>query len=164
MVPVISFVGRSGAGKTTFLEKLISEMKCRGFRVGVIKHDSHGFEMDHPGKDTWRHAKAGADVVCIASAEKFAMIKRTSAEMSLDEVIARVDDVDIIFVEGYRNQGHRLVEIFRRDGATPPLGNPQELYAVVSDIVLYQTVPHFPVNDPLPLADVLEKELRESCR
>lgn len=164
MVPVISFVGRSGAGKTTYLEKLISEMKRRGFRIGVIKHDSHGFEMDHPGKDTWRHAKAGADIVCIASAEKFAMIKRTCAEMSLNEIIARVDDVDIIFVEGYRNQGHRLVEIFRRDGATPPLGQPQELFAVVSDTILYQTVPHFPVNDPSPLADILERELREACR
>ena len=164
MVPVISFVGRSGAGKTTYLEKLIAEMKCRGFRIGVIKHDSHGFEIDYPGKDTWRHTKAGADVVCIASAEKFAMIKQTSSEMPLRDIITRIDDVDIIFVEGYRNQGYRLVEIFRRDGATPPLGQPQDLFAVVSDIILYPSVPHFSVTDPAPLADILEKELRHPCQ
>ena len=163
MIPVISFVGRSGAGKTTYLEKIITEMKRRGFRVGVIKHDSHGFEMDHQGKDTWRHAKAGADVVCIASKEKFAMIIRTSRDMTLDEVIARIEDVDILFVEGYRNQGHRLIEIFRRDGTTSPLGNPSELFAVVSDITVYPSVPHFDLNDPVPLANELEKELRAQC-
>ena len=163
MIPVISFVGRSGAGKTTYLEKLISEMKRRGFRIGIIKHDSHGFEMDHPGKDTWRHAKAGADVVCIASKEKFAMIKRTESEMTLTEVVARIDGVDVIFVEGYRDQGYRLVEIFRSDGATPPLGQSPELFAVVSDTTLYPAVPHFDVNDPAPLADELEMELRALC-
>ena len=63
MIPVISFIGRSGVGKTTYLEKLITELKSRNYRVGVIKHDIHGFEMDRPGKDTWRHAQAGADVV-----------------------------------------------------------------------------------------------------
>ena len=67
MIPVISFIGRSGVGKTTYLEKLIAELKKRGYRVGVIKHDIHGFEMDRPGKDTWRHAQAGADVVWISS-------------------------------------------------------------------------------------------------
>ena len=164
MIPVISFVGRSGAGKTTYLEKLISEMKRRGFRIGIIKHDSHGFEMDHPGKDTWRHAKAGADVVCIASKEKFAMIKRTEFEMTLAEVVARIDGVDVIFVEGYRDQGYRLVEIFRSDGETPPLGQSPELFAVVSDTTLYPTVPHFDVNDPVPLADELERELRALCQ
>ena len=163
MIPVISFVGRSGAGKTTYLEKLISEMKRRGFRIGLIKHDSHGFEIDHPGKDTWRHAQAGADVVCIASSEKFAMIKRTACEMTLDEVVARVDDVDIIFVEGYRDQGYRLVEISRSDG-TPPLGQTPKLFAVVSDTRLYPSTPHFDINDPGPFADELEKELRTSCR
>ena len=164
MVPVISFVGRSGAGKTTYLEKLVAEMKRRGFRVGVIKHDSHGFDIDHPGKDTWRHAQAGADVVCIASAEKFALIKRTTVEMTLDEVIARVDGVDIIFVEGYRDQGYRLVEIYRSDGTKPPLGLSDKVFAVASDVTLYPSVPHYDVNDPVPFADEMEKELRKSCR
>lgn len=162
MIPVISFVGRSGAGKTTYLEKLIAEMKRRGFRIGIIKHDSHHFEIDHPGKDTWRHAQAGADVVCIASREKFAMIERTDAEMTLDEVVSRIEGVNIIFVEGYRDQGYRLIEIFRRDGGTPPLGLSPKLFAVVSDTMLYPSVRHFDVNDPVPLADELEKEIRVS--
>lgn len=164
MIPVVSFVGRSGAGKTTYLEKLVAEMTRRGVRVGVIKHDSHGFEMDHPGKDTWRHAQAGAAVVCIASAEKFALIQRTDREMTLDEVVARVDGVDIIFVEGYRDQGYRLIEIHRSEGGTPPLGQTEKHFAVVSDIVLYPGLPRFPLNDPAPLADQLLQELGSPCR
>jgi molybdopterin-guanine dinucleotide biosynthesis protein B len=87
MIPVISIVGRSNCGKTTYLEKLISEMKRRGYKVGIIKHDVHGFEIDQPGKDTWRHAQAGADVVCISSPQKMAMIKQVKQELSLDVVV-----------------------------------------------------------------------------
>jgi len=76
MVPVLSIVGKSDSGKTTLIEKLIPELKHRGYRVGTIKHDAHRFEMDHEGKDTYRHFHAGADTVLISSAEKMAMQKQ----------------------------------------------------------------------------------------
>ncbi|UCF95758.1 MAG: molybdopterin-guanine dinucleotide biosynthesis protein B, partial [Desulfobacterales bacterium] len=73
--PIVSTVGYSGSGKTTLLEKLIAELKQRGFRVGTIKHDVHGFEMDRPGKDSWRHKQAGASVTVISSPYQIGMVK-----------------------------------------------------------------------------------------
>ena len=159
MIPVISFIGRSGVGKTTYLEKLIAELKRRGYRVGVIKHDIHGFEMDHPGKDTWRHAQAGADVVCISSYEKFALIKKTQRDMPLEEIVARVDDVDIILVEGYKNHSALRVEIFRQSSGREPLGRPADLLAVIADAPVYLTLPHFDLEDATAFASYLESFL-----
>ncbi|MHC1760674.1 MAG: molybdopterin-guanine dinucleotide biosynthesis protein B [Negativicutes bacterium] len=162
MIPVISFIGRSGVGKTTYLEKLIAELKSRGYRVGVIKHDIHGFEMDHPGKDTWRHAQAGADVVCISSRDKFALIKKTQRDMPLEEIIARVDDVDIILVEGYKNHSALRVEIFRQSSGREPLDRPGDLWAVIADIpLLYPSLPHFGLDDAVPFACFLESFMRD---
>jgi len=79
MIPVISFVGNSGVGKTTFLEKLIVILKARGYRLAAIKHDVHEFEVDYPGKDSWRLTQAGADIVVLSSADKLALIERTSS-------------------------------------------------------------------------------------
>lgn len=162
MIPVISFIGRSGVGKTTFLEKLIAELKCRGYRVGVIKHDIHGFEMDHPGKDTWRHAQAGADVVCISSYEKFALIKKTQRDMPLEEIVAHVDDVDIILVEGYKNHSSLRVEIFRQSSGREPLGRPNDLLAVIADVPIYPSLPHFDLEDAVAFASYLEPFIRDN--
>lgn len=155
MIPVVSIIGRSNCGKTTYLEKLIAEMKRRGYKVAVIKHDVHGFEIDRPGKDTWRHAQAGADVVCISSPQKMAMIKKVEQELPLDAVTGYITDVDIIFTEGYKREGRRKVEVFRREACIEPLYGPAELLAMVTDTVFYDDVPHFPLNDPAPMADFL---------
>ena len=163
MIPVISFIGRSGSGKTTYLEKLIAELKSRGHRLGVIKHDIHGFEMDHPGKDTWRHAQAGADVVCISSAEKFAMIKKMDRDMPLDEIVAKLDDVDLVLVEGYKNHSVLRVEIFRKTAGLEALNRPEDLFAVISDVpLLYPDLPHFDLDCPVAFADYIEKRIREN--
>ena len=161
MIPAISFIGRSGVGKTTYLEKLITELKSRNYRVGVIKHDIHGFEMDRPGKDTWRHAQAGADVVCISSFEKFALIKKMQRDMPLEEIIAKIDDVDIILVEGYKNHSARRVEIFRQDAGREPLNRPEDLFAVISDIPLYPGLPQFSLDNPKIFADFLLAKINE---
>ncbi len=113
MIPVISFVGRSDCGKTTYLEKLIRELKNRNYKVAILKHDVHGFEMDRPGKDTWRHAQAGADVVCISSPQKMAMIKKVDQELTLKEAVQYIDGVDIIFTEGYKREAETRIEVFR---------------------------------------------------
>lgn len=155
MIPVISFVGRSNCGKTTYLEKLLREMKRRGYKVAVIKHDTHGFEIDRPGKDTWRHAQAGADVVCISSPEKMALIQKVPRELTLEEVAAYIKDVDIIFTEGYKREGKRRIEVFRQEACDAPLCQPQELLAMVSDVKPYADVPQFDLEEPAALADFL---------
>jgi molybdopterin-guanine dinucleotide biosynthesis protein B len=162
MVPVISFVAKSGTGKTTYLEKLIAEMKRRGYRVGCIKHDVHGFDIDKPGKDTWRHAKAGADVVCISSPEKMAVIKKVDQELKLAGVLKYINDVDIIFTEGYKSEGCSKVEIFRSAACDHPLCAATELLAMAADIRVYEGVPHFPLDDAAPLADFIEQRFLRS--
>lgn len=156
MIPIISFVGRSDSGKTTYLEKLIAEMKRRGYKVATVKHDVHGFEMDVPGKDTWRHAQAGADTVCISSPWKVAIIKKVERELTLEEVAARIDGVDIIFTEGYKREGKIKVEVFRQATGTEPLCGREELLAMAADTVVHEGLPTFPVDDAAPLASFLE--------
>lgn len=161
MIPVVSFIGRSGVGKTTYLEKLIAELKGRGYRVGVIKHDIHGFEMDRPGKDTWRHAQAGADVVCISSFEKFALIKKMQRDMPLAEIVSRIDDVDIILVEGYKNHSARRVEIYRQAAGREPLNRPEDLFAAITDTPLYPDLPQFSLDAPAEFADFLLQRIKD---
>jgi len=159
MLPVISIVGRSNCGKTTYLEKLIQELKNRDYKVATIKHDVHGFDIDKPGKDTWRHAQAGADIVCISSPWKMAMIKKVEEEIPLDEVIAYIDGVDIIFTEGYKRENKRKIEVFRSEVCDTPLCSKDELLAVVSDTVLHADIPHFSLDNAAPMADFLEKHV-----
>ncbi|MEW5899593.1 MAG: molybdopterin-guanine dinucleotide biosynthesis protein B, partial [Bacillota bacterium] len=94
--PLICIVGHSNTGKTTFLEKLIAEFKRRGYRVGAVKHYHGEFEIDRPGKDSWRFARAGADAVCVSAPDKVALIKKIERELSLDEIISLLNDVDIV--------------------------------------------------------------------
>ncbi len=127
-VPVVSFVGKSGVGKTTALELVIRELKRRGRRVGTVKHDAHGFDMDKPGKDSWRHAEAGSDAVAVSGPHKMALIRRLDEEMALDDIVRLMGDVEIVLTEGYKRgrqtQGrgdapgawHRAVVPGRRTG------------------------------------------------
>jgi molybdopterin-guanine dinucleotide biosynthesis protein B len=158
-IPVISFVGHSNCGKTTYLEKLIQEMKQRGYKVAVIKHDVHGFEMDKPGKDTWRHAKAGADIVCISSPEKMAMIKKVDQELTLEQVAAHIEGVDLIFTEGYKREAKKKIEVFRQAASGSPLCQKDEAIAFASDTLLYEGAPHFSLEDPKEMADFLIERL-----
>ena len=103
MIPIISIVGNSKVGKTTLLEKVVSELKRRGYRVAVIKHAHHSFDMDHPGTDSWRLAKAGSDIVVVSSPGGLAFIERVNKELYLNEIIPLLNGrVDIILTEGYK--------------------------------------------------------------
>ncbi len=105
-IPIISIIGKSKSGKTTLLEKLIAEVKRRGYRVATIKHHSHpGLDIDRPGKDSWRHTRAGSDHVIVAPPDKLASYRLLERELTLDEVAANVKDVDIILTEGYKRAG-----------------------------------------------------------
>lgn len=103
MPPVVSVIGRKSAGKTTVIERLIAALKSRGYRIATVKHHIHyGFTMDSPGKDTWRHAAAGADTVAIASPDRVVITLTTPGEMMLAEIVRRyLEDADIVLTEGY---------------------------------------------------------------
>lgn len=112
--PAIAIVGRHNSGKTTLVVKLISELARRGFDVGSIKHHSHGdFEIDHPGKDSYRQREAGATETVIASPDKMACVKTLDREVECSEIVASMPGHDIVVVEGYRKSGLPTIEIMR---------------------------------------------------
>ena len=158
MPPIISIVGKSDSGKTTLLERLIAEIKNRGYRIGTIKHDTHGFDIDHEGKDTWRHKKAGASTVVISSPNKVAVIKDIAGEKSLDNIAAEyLQDVDIIFTEGYKRGNKPKVEVFRKEIHQELLCTEDDnLIAVASNQHFDLKVPYFDINDVKGLADLIE--------
>ncbi|MFQ6001600.1 MAG: molybdopterin-guanine dinucleotide biosynthesis protein B [Anaerolineae bacterium] len=158
MIPIISVVGKSEVGKTTLLEKLIAELKRRGYRLGTIKHDTHGFEIDKPGKDSWRHAQAGSDAVLISSPEKLALIKRVDRERSLDELLAYLGDVDLVLTEGYKSGDKPKIEVSRQARGQELLCHEEELLALVTDQPFDLDVPQFEHGDVAGLADLIEKE------
>lgn len=159
MLPIVSFVGASDSGKTTFLEKFIPELARRGYRIGTIKHDAHGFEMDKEGKDTWRHRKAGAHTIAISSPLQVATIRRTDAEMDLEELAGRFFWLeDILITEGFKRLHFPKIEIFRSAvEAAPICGKSDNLIAVVTDDPLeLDGVPVFGFDDVSGLADFVE--------
>lgn len=157
--PIISIVGKSDAGKTTLLERLVPELRARGYRIGTIKHDMHGFDIDHEGKDSWRHKQAGASTVVISSPKKVALVKDVETEETLDGLASKYfRDVDIILTEGYKKEDKPKVEVFRSQVHKAPLcKGDKNLVAFVSDTSLDLGVPHFELDDIKGLADLLEK-------
>jgi molybdopterin-guanine dinucleotide biosynthesis protein B len=154
--PVISVVGKSGVGKTVFLEKLIAELKGRGIRVGTVKHDVHGFEIDQPGKDSWRHARAGSDAVVIASSRRVALIKRLDEEMPLDEIVgAYLGDMDLVITEGYKSGPKKKIEVSRRERSQELVSPAEDLMAIVADQAFDVDVPQFGLEDVRGVADLI---------
>nr|NIR17513.1 molybdopterin-guanine dinucleotide biosynthesis protein B [Desulfobacterales bacterium]NIW15817.1 molybdopterin-guanine dinucleotide biosynthesis protein B [Candidatus Bathyarchaeota archaeon] len=109
---IVSIVGKSGSGKTTLLEKLIPELTGMGLKVGTIKHDVHGFEIDHPGKDSWRHKQAGSRITIISSPQRIGMVMDVDHDHTLDELASFFSGVDIILTEGYKRENKPKIEIF----------------------------------------------------
>ena len=156
-VPVISIVGKSGVGKTTVLERVIREIKMRGYRVGTVKHDTHGFEMDKPGKDSWRHAQAGSDAVVVSGPHKMALIRKVDEEMHLDNIVPLMGDVDLVITEGYKRGNKPKIEVSRLERGTELLCHPEELIATMADYPLDLPVPRFDLDDATGVVDLLER-------
>jgi len=160
----VSFVAKSGTGKTTLLEKVISELKQRGYRIGVVKHDAHRFEIDHPGKDSYRLTSAGADTMLISSPEKLAVVKKHAAPPTIEELIKTYfTDVDLILTEGFKKSGLPKIEVHRRERSTTLICRGEEndpsLIAVASDEPLELDVPVLDINNPSQVADFVEKHI-----
>ena len=157
MAPIVSIVGKSHSGKTTLLEGLIPELRRRGYRVAVVKHHHGGdFEIDKPGKDSWRHARAGADAVMIVSAVKLALIQRVKETPSLSEIASRLPDADIILTEGFKQGVAPKIEVSRRERSTELISELDQLVAVAADHPVDVDVPVFALEDYGGLADLLE--------
>ena len=159
--PVVSIVAKSGTGKTTLLEKLIVELKRRGYRVGAVKHDAHSFSIDHEGKDSWRLTQAGADTMIITSPQQIAMVKRNrGAEPLISETIAGYcHDVDIVLTEGFKRSTMPKIEVHRSARSPTLLCRGEEhdptLIAVASDEPLTLDVPVLGINDAEGLCDLI---------
>jgi molybdopterin-guanine dinucleotide biosynthesis protein B len=155
-IPIIAVVGFSGTGKTTLMEKLISELTERGLRVGTVKHHPHTIEMDQPGKDSWRHKRAGSRVAIISSPTRIGMVMEVDHDYRLDELSYFFSHVDIVLAEGYKRDNTPKIEVFRPEIHPNPICTGDEhLVALVSDVRVDLVVPRFSLGDIKGLADFL---------
>jgi molybdopterin-guanine dinucleotide biosynthesis protein B len=160
MAIVISIVGKSDSGKTSLLERLVPEIKKRGYKVGTIKHNTRGFELDHKGKDSWRHKQAGAQCVVLSGPSQIAMIRDVEKELTVHEIISKyLNDMDVVLTEGYKKEDHLKIEIFRKDGPHKDMicKNDKNLIALVTDKEMFIPIPCFGLQDIVQLVDFLEK-------
>jgi len=157
---LVAIVGKSDSGKTTLIEKLVPELVRLGLRVGTVKHDAHSFEIDHPGKDSWRHGQAGADAYVIASPARLAYIAKLGEELELTDIVnAYFSGFDIVVAEGYKRTAPHRVEIFRTGaGHDEPLCGPGEALALVTDADLHHDH-RFGLDDGAALAAFLVDRL-----
>jgi len=154
--PIVAIVGRPNSGKTTLIEKLIPELKSRGYRVAAIKHTSHSLEFDRPGKDSWRYTQAGSDAVAIVSPDRVVLIRPHRGDVGLEQVAQLVgNDCDIVLAEGFKQSGVPKIEVHRKE-IGPLLSSLVNLIAIVSDEPLDTSIRQFPQDDRKGLADFLE--------
>ncbi len=157
-LPVVSFVGKKKSGKTTVLIGVIEELCRRGLRIAVVKHDTHGFDVDIPGTDSHRLREAGAVVTGLSSPDKYMVLSRTTEEVSLEQLVARIaEPVDLVITEGFKQQHAPKIEISRRERSTTLIAREDELLGIVSD----QRFPDYRVtqldmDDFTGIADLVE--------
>ena len=152
---IFGLAGWSGSGKTTLLTAVIPLLVARGLLVSTIKHAHHEFDIDRPGKDSWRHREAGAGEVMVASARRWAIMHelRGRPEPSLDELVARMSPVDLLLVEGWKHHPHPKIEV-HRPSLGKPLLYPQDphVVAIAADEPLAAPLPLLPLGDPAAVA------------
>ena len=152
-IPIFSFIAYSGTGKTTLIEKLVVELKSRGKRVAVVKHDAHEFEIDREGKDSWRFTRAGADVTVVVSGSKAAVVENRPVDV--DTLLGKITDVDIILTEGFKHGEWPKIGV-RRSTSGKPLPLPaDECFAIVSDVQEKTDRPCFGLDDVSGIVDLI---------
>ncbi|MDF3415558.1 molybdopterin-guanine dinucleotide biosynthesis protein B [Sulfitobacter sp. M57] len=155
-------VGWKNAGKTGLMERLVTEITERGFSVSTVKHAHHAFDVDHQGKDSFRHRVAGATEVLLASRNRFALMHelRDEEEPSLADLLTRLGPVDLVLIEGYKRDGHPKVEAHRSVTGNPLIA-PEDptVRAVASDTPLDLEVPVYDLNNTVQIADFILAEV-----
>lgn len=133
---IFALVGRSGSGKTTLMERLLPHVRARGLTVSTVKHAHHGFDIDKPGKDSWRHREAGAEEVLLISGGRWALLHevRDEAEPVLEDLLSRLAPVDVVLVEGFHSHGLPSIEVHRPSEGHALMWTPESsIVAVASD-------------------------------
>ncbi len=139
-IPVISFIGNSGCGKTALIERVVRELKQLGYKVAVIKHTPHGFDIDHPKKDSGRLTLAGSDIVVLSSPERVSLVERVDTEMTLTQIEALIgDEVDIVLAEGYKKENYAKVIVLDSEGGSRGLSVKERYWLLSHPIGLHQT-------------------------
>ena len=159
-IPVLSFVARSGTGKTTYIEKLIPLLKNEGIRLALLKHDAHGFEMDKPGKDSHRFTRAGADHVILTSRQKTAAIIQHEDTVPLGDLLQKISNADLIITEGYKHETQKKIELLRKGYQETPVSDREHLIALVADFKINADLPVFDLNDPAAILPFLLDYMR----
>ena len=156
MPPVVAIVGKSKSGKTTLIEKLVSELKSRSYRVATVKHAALEMDVDKPGKDSWRHIRAGSEATAIVSSDRIVLIKPVTHSIGLDEIVQCFgEEPDIILAEGFKQSSAPKIEVHRKEAA-PPLSSIRKLIAIATDEPLETKARQFSLQDIKGLADLLE--------
>ena len=165
---VIGLAGWSGAGKTTMIVRLLPELVRRGVSVSTMKHAHHGFDVDQPGKDSYRHREAGATEVLVASSARWALMheQRGEAEPSAAELMGHMTPVDLVIVEGFKREGHDKLEIHRRETGQPLIyPDDPHIVAVLSDEPLPACpLPVIDIDDIEAIADFIVAHCRLEAR
>ena len=147
---VFGFAGYSGSGKTSLVEQLIPRLTGRGLRVSVIKHAHHSFDVDRPGKDSFRHRHAGASEVLVSSSARWALIRelRGEPELRLNDLIERLSPCDLVLIEGFKREPIPKLEVHRAAANTPPLfTDDPTIVALVTDTDITTQLPRFGLED-----------------
>ena len=158
--PVIGFSAYSGTGKTTLLERVIRLLTDKGIRVAVIKHDGHGFEIDHPGKDSYRHAHAGAQTVVVASPDKTAVVEQRGS--TLEQCVGRIENADVILTEGFKHARIPRIGMSRKEtgkGFPEPVEN--YIAVVTDDDGVHTCAPLFSPDDAEGVAEFIIREIKK---
>ncbi|MFZ5932292.1 MAG: molybdopterin-guanine dinucleotide biosynthesis protein B [Pseudomonadota bacterium] len=156
---IFGIVGWKNSGKTTLVAALVREFCARGLCVSTVKHAHHAFDLDRPGKDSWQHRDAGAHEVLIASHGRWALLHelRGAAEPPLAELLGHMSPVDLVLVEGFKQDRHPKLEVRRRDSSGPPLADTDpHIVAIATDAAITpQGRPVFPLDDIAAIADFI---------
>lgn len=161
---VIGVAGFKNAGKTTLVERLVTELAARGFRVSTVKHAHHSFDIDHEGRDSFRHRKAGASEVAVVSRSRWAIVHelRSEEEPPLEAILAKLAPCDLVIVEGYKRDSHDKIEVRNLDlDHTKLAGDDPTVVAIAANgAVAGAPVPAFNRDDVSALADFIVKHMR----
>ena len=159
---VMGFAGWSGSGKTTLVEQVIAALSARGLVVSLVKHAHHSFDIDHAGKDSWRHRRAGCREVMVSSNQRWSLTRelRGAPEAGLDELLAHLGPCDLVLVEGFKRAAIPKIEVWRSVVAEPLL-HPDDprIVALATDARVESALPQLDINDPEGVADFIVEHL-----
>ncbi|MEM1102353.1 MAG: molybdopterin-guanine dinucleotide biosynthesis protein B [Pseudomonadota bacterium] len=155
-------VGWKNAGKTGLMERLVAEFTARGVRVSTLKHAHHAFDVDHEGKDSWRHRAAGAQEVLVAGGKRWTLMAelREAEEPPLETLISKMTPMDLLLIEGWKRETHPKIEAWRAETENTLIApSDPSIRAVASDAPVETALPTFDLNDTAAIADFIAREI-----